>query len=233
MSQVLHLFQLQKIDTELDRSSHRLKEITTIFQNDHQLLEAEQNLSKARSQMHRAHQELRAAEENVSAQRIKIEISESNLYSGKIKNPKELQDLQHEIISLKKYLLVLEDLQLEAMLKSEQAEEIYKKMESELPHVQVSVSSRHAGLMGEKGTLERQQERLGVERQVCQNQLLPENLAIYTHLREQKRGLAVAPIEDGSCQACGSSLRPAELQSAKSPNKIMYCSSCGRIIYTG
>jgi uncharacterized protein len=97
MSQVPHLYQLQKMDTELEQISQRLNEISKIIQNDQTLQLAEKTLSQSRASLHRAHIELRSSEERVSEQRIKIETSESNLYGGKIKNPKELQDLQLEI----------------------------------------------------------------------------------------------------------------------------------------
>jgi len=233
MNQVLHLFQLQKIDTQLDRISNRLREIVAILQNDQSVQEAENKLKKARQEHFQAHQALHIAEDEVLNQRIKIETSESALYSGKIKNPKELQDIQNEIVSLKKFLGVLEDQQLESMFIFEAAENNQKTSEDNLVKVQIEQASRLAGLLGEKNQLEHQQERLNTERQACQNQILPESLAIYQKLREQKRGLAISVVEDGACKACGSSLRPAELQSARSPHNIIYCSSCGRIVYMG
>ncbi len=39
-----------------------------------------------------------------------------------MQNPKELQDLQKDIASLKKYLFTLEERELEAMIKAEDAE---------------------------------------------------------------------------------------------------------------
>jgi uncharacterized protein len=119
------------------------------------------------------------------------------------------------------------------MLAYEQAELDLKEAEKNMETAFAQVSTQQAGLLGEKSRLEHLQEKLMLERHVSQSQILPENLSMYNHLRAQKRGLAVAAIEDGSCQACGSSLRPAELQTAKSPNKITFCSSCGRIIYAG
>ena len=76
MNQVLHLFQLQKIDTQLDRNSNRLREIVAILQNDQSVQEAENKLKKARQEHFQAHQALHIAEDEVLNQRIKIETSE-------------------------------------------------------------------------------------------------------------------------------------------------------------
>jgi uncharacterized protein involved in exopolysaccharide biosynthesis len=46
-------------------------------------------------------------------------------------------------------------------------------------------------------------------------------------------GLALATVADESCEACGSSLTPAEIQAAKAPGRITLCPSCGRILYAG
>jgi uncharacterized protein len=51
-----------------------------------------------------------------------MQTSEASLYGGKIRNPKELQDLQVEIAALKRRTATLEDEQLEAMLAVEDAE---------------------------------------------------------------------------------------------------------------
>mgnify|MGYP001766973080 CR=1 FL=1 len=105
--------------------------------------------------------------------------------------------------------------------------------EENLVKAQGSLASKQAGLLGEKLQLERQKEILNTERIACNTQITPESQMIYQKLREQKRGLAVSVIDDGACKACGSSLRPEELQSARSPHNIVFCSSCGRIVYAG
>ncbi len=56
------------------------------------------------------------------AQKVKIEQTEATLYGGKVRNPKELQDLQNEAAALKRYLAVLEDRQLEQMIALEDVE---------------------------------------------------------------------------------------------------------------
>lgn len=233
MNQALHLSQLQKIDTQLDQINLRLKEITSIMAADQSIQEAEADLENTRQALRLAHRELQKAEEKVQNQRVKIETSDAALYGGKIRNPKELQDIQLEIQSLKKYLVTLEDQQLEAMLVYEAAELEKEQAEQNLIRVQAQQASSQSHLLGEKDTLERQAERLRVEYRVAESQVDANSLSIYRRLREQKRGLAVTAIEDGACKACGSGLRPAELQSARSPNNLVFCSSCGRIIYAG
>jgi uncharacterized protein len=233
MSQAFHLAQLQKVDTQLDQIQNRLNEIDRIIKTNQTLQQAEAELKTARDRMLETQRALGKAEDAVQSQRIKIETSESSLYGGKIRSPKELQDLQSDIVSLKKHLATLEDQQLDNMLSLEQAEESQKKADQRMTAVQAEFTSQSASLIGEQGMLQKTQERLQVERQAVLPQIEAENIVTYNRLREQKRGIAVSQVEDGACKGCGSTLRPAEIQAARSPSQLVRCSTCGRILYAG
>ncbi len=233
MSQASHLAQLQKFDTQLDHIQSRLLEIEQVLKSNQALQQAENDTHAAKERLLQAQRTLRSAEERVQAQRIKIETSEASLYSGKIHSPKELQDLQTEIVSLKKRLAALEDEQLEGMVALEQAEDDQKKADQRLVLVQAELASQSASLLGEQSLLRKNQERFQTEKQAVLPQISAENLQTYNRLREQKRGMAVSQVEDGACKSCGTALRPAEIQAARSPSQLARCSTCGRILYAG
>ncbi len=233
MNQSSHLYQLQKIDQEIDRTNQRLKDIDAVLQNDEKLLSAERKISEAKKKTLLSRQELRAIEDEVKSVTLKKEQSESSLYSGKIKNPKELQDLESEIALLKKRVLALEDAQLEKMIQLETCEQEEKEATVEYSKTQANIISQNAELKGEKESAEQKLTRLSLEREATLRSIDANNLAIYNNLRQTKRGIAVAIIQDTSCAACGASLRPAEIQSASSPKEMLFCSSCGRILFSG
>jgi len=233
MSQSFHLFQLQKIDTQLDQIQSRCAEIRTMIEQDSRMNNAQKCLEEAQLQAHRAQLALREIEDITQVKRIKIEQSEAALYGGAIRSPKELQDLQNEIASLKRHLSMLEDQQLGKMMQLEEAEATQKKAQTNLDQLNEQLISEYADLNGEKSRLERQRESLNAERSVIMGQISPENLDTYLRLRQQKKGLAVVSIEDEICGICGSTLTPAECQNARSPQKLVFCSSCGRILYSG
>ena len=228
MSQSFHLYQIQKIDTQLDQIEARRAEITSILEKDVRMRNAQKHLDEAHVQVHQLQHALREMEEITRAKRIKIEQSEAALYGGSVRSPKELQDLQTEVASLKKHLATLEDQQLEKMMQLEAAE-----AQRAFDELDEQLISEYASLNGEKSQLERQRERLNAERTVISGQISAENLEVYQRLRQQKKGQAVVPIEDESCGVCGATLTPAECQAAKSPLKIIFCSACGRILYAG
>ncbi|MCE1255624.1 MAG: hypothetical protein LWX83_18995, partial [Anaerolineae bacterium] len=104
MSQSLHLFSLQKIDSQIDRIDARLLEIEKILQTDRNVLEAQKKLDAALSKQKTAQRDLNLIEDEVQTNKIKQETNESSLYGGKIRNPKELQDLQKDIETRKNLL---------------------------------------------------------------------------------------------------------------------------------
>lgn len=233
MSQPFRLYRLQQIDTQLDRATARLDKIEIALSENKAVRRAQGRIEKAEDQLQEARKNLSRAEQDVQSQRNKIEQTEATLYGGKVRNPKELQDLQNESAALKRYLAVLEDRQLEAMLALDEAEQGYEQAIQELEKVQKEKSGQIAELSEEKTTLLKQVSRLQVEREAAASGIPPDDMQIYTKLRLQRNGVAVAKVTDNTCAACGSTLSAALLQSARSQNELSRCASCGRILYAG
>jgi predicted nucleic acid-binding Zn-ribbon protein len=86
-------------------------------------------------------------------------------------------------------------------------------------------------LADEHDKLTRENDSLTVERNVILASIDEVNLKLYEQLRQQRRGVAVARVNDGACAACGGNLTPGLQQSAKSPSQITRCPNCNRILY--
>jgi uncharacterized protein len=233
MNQAAYLHRLQRIDTQIDQTDTRLADIERLFAEDERVRSAKQLADEARREMEKARLALRSAEHLVSETRIKMEQSEAALYGGTIRNPKELQDLQREIASLKARLAQLEDQQLTAMILQEEAETTDQAMQRDLVSAQAQAVEQKAGLSGERTTMQKNHQRLEAERAAALPPILAHNLEVYQRLREQKKGIAVCTVEDDTCTVCGAEVRPAEGQAARQSSSLVFCSSCGRILYGG
>ena len=231
MSQSFKLFRLQQLDSQIDRAQARLQEIEIALNDNRELQKAETKTRQISEKLEENRKALHRAEEEVKSQRLKIEQTESTLYGGKIRNPKELQDLQNEAAALKRYLEVLEDRQLEQMIIQEDLEKKYRAamIEFDLARARDEVSKKDFGK--EQSSLMQDVQRLMGERQASISTIPPADLAIYDQLRLQRRGVAVAQVTDTYCSACGSTLSSALLHAARNPNQITRCDSCGRILY--
>jgi uncharacterized protein len=231
MSAALGLYRLQQVDSQIDQIQARLKSIQETLENDQSLRAANEHFTMTTDKHKEADRLMRFSEAEVEKQRIKIEQTEASLYGGKVHNPKELQDLQKDVASLKRHLETLEERQLEAMIAAETIEKELQTASTNLERVQSNLREQNKDLTQEGDTLRKQLERLHSERQAVVTDIAGQTLSFYDQLRKQKRGLAITTIEDNSCEACGTTLTASQQQSARSTSQLFHCPTCGRILY--
>jgi uncharacterized protein len=233
MSQPFKLYRLQQLDSQFDRTQTRLREIESILSEDEQVRQAQDETDQAAAALEQARKALRQAEENVRQQRIKIEQAEAALYGGKVRNPKELQDLQNDTAALKRYRGVLEDRQLEAMMAEEDSQSASQAATVHLEKVKADTLERNQLLLNEKSRLLQEIAHIEQERQAAAATIEAPDLALYEKLRTQRRGIAVSKVTNKACSACGSTLNATLLDAARIPNQLSRCDVCGRILYLG
>jgi uncharacterized protein len=231
MSAALGLYRLQQVDSQIDQARARLKTIRQTLDNDEELRAASDHVSTAENRSQEAARLLQESEQEVEKQRLKIQLAESSLYGGQVHNPKELQDLQLDVASLKRHLETLEERQLDAMEAAEQAEKALEQARAALDKVTASRGDQFRNLTEESSVLNRDLERYSSERQAVMQNLAVQTLSVYDQLRKQRRGLAVTTINDNSCSACGTTLTASQQQSARSTSQLYFCPTCGRILY--
>ena len=231
MSASLGLYRLQQVDRKIDRSRTQLDTIHQTLENDIELRQTLGRVEAAQTNHFQSSLQLKNAAAEAETQKIKIEQAESSLYGGRVQNPKELQDLQKEIISLKKHLTTLEERELEAMVNAETTENDLQTKKTQLELIQARLGNEHKKLLAEQSNIVAELEKLTEEREAALGPIESSLLQTYEALRQQKRGTAVAEINDGACASCGTTLNAALQQSARSPKQLSNCPSCGRILF--
>ena len=230
---IFHLFQLQKIDLRIDVLDKRQKEILAI-RNDNSARKILENKLEEINKSLTTHKKIYSdLDDKVNTKRLKIEQSESSLYGGTIKNPKELQDLQLEIQSLKQTITNLEDDQLQKLDDLDLVEKDKNDLLGQIENLDAKLSKVYSAFSVEENEMNSELVKLENERKAVVSQISADLIKTYDDLKKSKKGIALAAVEDGCCTACGSTLTPAECQSAKSPSRITNCPSCGRILYAG
>jgi predicted nucleic acid-binding Zn-ribbon protein len=233
MNQSFKLYRLQQLDSQIDRVTSRLQQIQ-IALNDHRAIEqAEKNSIEASNALESSRKALRKAEGAVKDQRIKIETTESTLYGGKVRNPKELQDLQNEAAALSRYLSVLEDRQLDAMLEEETAVDVDREAKIALELAQAKDAGEQSRLAEEQGRLLKDLSHLQEERQAAAGSIPSGDISMYESLRKTRRGVAVSLVKDKTCSACGTTLSATLFDAALKSDQLSRCEGCGRILYVG
>lgn len=225
------LFQLQEIDTDLDNAQLRINEINGLIKNDTSIINAQNYLEKSKKQLVVDNNELNTISDDIKNKKNKISLSEANLYNGSVKNPKELQDLQMEISSIKKTIRKLEDVLLEVMIRVDQSEKFLEIQKKEFNNANSNFATQSSLLQGEKNTLIEKIQGLNSKRRTMVTQINQDNQNRYETLRKIKNGLAIAKLHDDACGACGAGLTAGQRQEARSASKLFICPSCGRVIY--
>ncbi|RLC67582.1 MAG: hypothetical protein DRI48_01930 [Chloroflexi bacterium] len=229
MTEGINLYRLQRLDSEGDAKRERLAEVEAALGQSEELKQARRRLKNTQEQVRKWNLQQRNLELKIQGLSDKISRSEQRLYSGVVKNPKELTDLQAEIAALRRRRQKLEDDLLEAMIEREEAETACAQAQKHLDETQARWSAQQADLVVEQEAL---RNRL-TEIQQARDELLPsieaQDLNTYQTLRRRKGGLAVVQVQDGACGGCGVGISPS-LEWKLREAGLGHCGNCERII---
>ena len=232
MSTALLLYRLQQIDSRLSQVTTRLNTIQSALDNNAELQAAQKQLESAHATQNLAEKTLKESEYESANQHVKLELAEASLYSGRIQNPKELQDIQHEITAIKRRLSQLEDRQLESMMSVEICASERDAAQKEFERIQGKVISENATLQTELNGLQKDSENLHAQRSAVLPAIDASTLSLYDSLRQKRSGLAVSQVIENSCDTCGATLVPGYAQSVRTSSQLVLCPMCGRILYS-
>ncbi len=231
MNKAETLYRLQTIDLEIEERNRRLKEIEASLGESEELHRAQQALQDGEKKLTRQRTRLRDRELETRSLAGKIASVEDRLYSGRIKNPKELANLQGEIQYLKRRGGELEDQVLESMIEVEEGEASVTKQQERLARLEEDWQQAHARLSAEQSELLNRLSQLKASRAELQRTIQAGDLALYEDLRRRRGGRAVALLTDELCQGCGVTLPTSQAQQARQGEALTLCSSCDRILY--
>jgi hypothetical protein len=233
MSQSFNLYQLQRIDSTRDQLMHRMDQIQQEIDDHTRINILEENLKGLEFHREDLYKIIADLDQDIENKKIRINQSESSLYGGKVQNTKELQALQTEIESLNKYVSEKEIDLTSKMVAFEACERDLEVSQKELNDEFSSREKQNILLMQENKVLQKDLEKLDSERLVAVSQIKNQHLIVYEDIRKKKKNIAVSIVEDDTCSACGVSITPSEWQAARSPDVVVFCPSCSRILYAG
>jgi predicted nucleic acid-binding Zn-ribbon protein len=229
MTQIDELYRLQQIDSEIREKKQRLREVLQAQKADQELQAAQKAHEAAAGALEAAQKEQRQLELELGRVNNKAKRSEERLYSGKVKNPKELEDLQQEIASLGRRRESLETEILETMVQVEEAQEEDRDTGVTLEEAESSWEKRVASLQREQNELAVRINELLERRQAQVKRIDSPMMKIYENTASKKGGVAVAGLKQELCQVCGVRTSSNKGRQAQA-GELVYCGSCGRIL---
>jgi hypothetical protein len=225
------IIRLQDIDLELRDNRRRLAEIQAALQDTSQIQDAERTLAqrtKVADKARKSQEDLEFELERVQTKRAR---TEQNLYSGRITNARELQDLQAELQSLKRRVSELEDQLLEAMMDREAADEAMASTEADLARLREQTAQATAALTEELESLQATNAALREEKESLRAKLPDAVRESYDYLWDRTGGMPVSQLKGEVCSICGTVvLRPTQRKVQR--GQEAYCDSCRRLLVT-
>lgn len=230
MSEARTLYQLQQIDLKLIRQHKRLQEIAAELDNNEAVATARTSVETARNTLSPHRTRVRDLELEIQSTSEKSKETEERLYSGSVKNPKELQEMQQEIDSLKRRVEDLEGNLLEEMVHVEEAEAALEEAENNLEEVISTQARDHGELLDEQRTLQAEFDALKEQRQTVLQNVTEEGRKTYATMRKRKANKPISPMQGRTCSICGMEQTLAIEQAVRRDQEFVHCQNCGRIL---
>ena len=231
MRPIVLLAHLNEIDLVVDSIKGRLAEITDALKEPAALRSARAHLAAAEGGLaHLKSGQLDAELRQKQAADKRIQ-GEQRLYSGRVHNPKELQDIQAEVAQSRRLQNEVEDELLEIMIAIETAEQECAANRDTLNALAAEWKTAQASLRAEQARLVKQlageERRQAAARAAAPGQLLP----LYDTMRSRRAGRAVATLDGSVCSACRVAVSPTKIEAARYGDELVYCENCGRLLW--
>ena len=229
MAQTRTLYRLQLIDLEMKETKERLLAVINEQKESAALGAARERVETAVAVLQKYQAKHKAYNIELEDLNHKTKRSEARLYSGNVKNPKELADLQSEIKSLGRRREALEDDILETMVLIEDAEgeklaaaEVLRKLETERETAAPKLAKAQNELALRLHHLTQDRKNLVAEIDAAA-------LNDYENLRQRKNGVAIAKLHINQCQSCFTTCSASKVKKVEE-GALVYCGGCGRIL---
>jgi predicted nucleic acid-binding Zn-ribbon protein len=233
VSVVRQLYQLQLVDSEWAERSQRLARVEEGLGESEDLIRAREAVTETEGSLDELRQQMRVLELDIATVNSKLKQNQDRLYSGRVRNPKELSNLQEEADALRRRISELEDEQLELMIGIEEEEAELSERRARLRQIESTWREGQASLQSEKDELELRLVELGEARDALRASLGAADLAYYDDLRHRYGGTAVVQLKRGICQTCGVDVPTSVARAVERGEGRHYCPVCSRLLYGG
>jgi len=226
---------VQSVDNTLSQLSHRKKTLpqlaeiaavrSTRAQLDGRRVELETQVSDLSSHQRR----LDADVEQVRARRTR---NQQRLDSGAVGSPKDLANLQHELVALDRRISTLEDEELDYMEQVEQAQGELDEITAQLADLDRKLGELADVRDTAVGEIDAAAADSVAERQRLAGGLPDALLTLYEKVRAQHGGVGAAALVRRQCEGCRLQLNSGDVaELAKAPlDEVLRCPECNRIL---
>ncbi|MEU3183043.1 C4-type zinc ribbon domain-containing protein [Streptomyces sp. NPDC006923] len=231
----IRLLDVQALDVRLSQLAHKrrsLPEHAEIESLNKDLVQLRDLLVAATTEESDTAREQTKAEQDVDQVRQRAVRDQQRLDSGAVTSPKDLENLQREIVSLAKRQGDLEDVVLEVMERRESAQERVAELTERVASVQAKVDDAVARRDAAVAEFDLEAASVAKEREVVGASIPADLLKLYEKLRVQQGGVGAARLYRRRCEGCQLELNITEVNDvrAASADTVLRCENCRRIL---
>ena len=230
----LRLLDLQALDSALARLAHRrrtMPALAEIARLEALINTRRDDIALAQAAVSDLQRELDKAEADIEQVRARRTRDEDRLASGAITQPKQLEDLSHEVATLRTRQVTLEDAELEVMERMETAQGALDGLLADRAQHEADRELTAVDHEREGAEIDADIARLAVDRAAVAAEITADLLSLYEKVRATEGGVGAGPIERGRCGACRLDLmqnEKAEYRSAPVDEVLRH--ECRRIL---
>jgi predicted nucleic acid-binding Zn-ribbon protein len=232
MPDIKNLVRLQETDSALDTRRTALADAEARIGETDELIEARARVEQLTADVHSAIGAQKDIELEADALKAKIAPQEEKLYSGAIKNPKELSDIQADVDQLKRHLSAVEDRDLAALSALEALQSELESAKTSLGSIESAWATEQQQLREVIATNTGEIAEYEVERNSRAELIEADLLARYDHIRRAHQGRGVAKLDRNLCLGCRITLPVSAVNRARAGSILVQCPNCERILYT-
>lgn len=233
MTSARQLYDLQELDLAMDRIQKQINDARRELDAGVNMGQAEEDLEQETHRLSEVQASQRQQKLDSESHRERSTHLEEQLYGGQITNPRELKSLEEESNNVRNILERQDAALLELSTQAEAAGSRLALLEQELSESRASWKSRESELSKLLTALTTEREGAQAERGSKAANMDPKSVQRYETIRRSKKGLGVAKVERGLCQACRMALPTHLQQLIRNGRETVLCSSCGRMLFTG
>ena len=231
----LRLLDLQALDSTLDRLAHQrrtLPPLAEIRRLDALVEGSRDDVVRAETEASDLARETKKYEDEITTVRTRKERNDQRMASGAITQSKQLEDLQHENVSLQRRQAELEDRELEVMERAEAVQEVLDRLLAERTERLTSRAEAVAALESGEAEIDEQVARATEERAAVAAELPADLLALYERIRAAEGGIGAGAITRGRCGGCRLDLMGNEKAAIReaAPDEVLRHEECNRIM---
>lgn len=225
------LYRLQQIDSALATLKQQYAQLDRAAAERKTYEEAKAAHTALQEAIKQLETSLKDAELELAGVEAKRAREESRLKSGAVRSPRELQALEAEVEALGRQRARLDEKVLGYMDALEQRRTEEKEARRVLSLAAKKLQAKVEAFNAAATEMKTRSQELAEKRKAALAEVPEPLLRIYERLCEAKEGVAVAAIRGGICEACHLTLPTNTVARAKRYESLVYCDSCGRILY--